>query len=286
MKSKLLSFACILAMSVTCMFTTAQATENGKISLELDKASTDTNKIINVYFEDFEYVSGTKISLDLKNIRDFIAYPADASTNAKKAAYVKDNCITAAGIFETGFQSGSLIWSTFKYNGVASAPNSAEPLMPSSNKELVLKVELPLAAPLADDVVVSLISDGTTSNTYVNYVVEADTDTGFATGGTIANSSNINLTIEKPAPVVPDEPELVENPYVFSFDADEETEVKITNSRTGDRTYSLPSFVKGGAKVNALLKIKDSSSVQTGDKFTIDAIKGGKATTITTIEVE
>lgn len=81
-------------------------------------------------------------------------------------------------------------------------------------------------------------------------------------------------------------PELVANPYVFSFDADEETEVKITNSRTGDRTYSLPSFVKGGAKVNALLKIKAGSDVQTGDKFTIDAIKGGKATTITTIEVE
>lgn len=84
----------------------------------------------------------------------------------------------------------------------------------------------------------------------------------------------------------PDEPELVANPYVFSFDADEETEVKITNSRTGDRTYSLPSFVKGASKVNALLKIKDGSDVQTGDKFTIDAIKGGKATTITTITVK
>ena len=92
------------------------------------------------------------------------------------------------------------------------------------------------------------------------------------------NASGYEVKVAGPTPV--------ENPYVFSFDADEETEVKITNSRTGDRTYSLPSFVKGASKVNALLKIKDSSDVKTGDKFTIDAIKGGKATTITTITVE
>lgn len=302
-KSKLISIICILAMSFSWMFSIVHATENGKVSIELDTASTDTNKIINVYFENFEYISGTKVSVNLKNIRDFIAYPddADVGTNAKKAAYVKDNYITPSGVLEAGFQSESLLWATFKYNIVASAPNSAEPLSPSSEKELVLKIELPLTSALTDDVVISLISDGTTSNTYVNYVVEADTDTGYATGGTIANSEDITLTIAKPEeeeePTTPVVDTAVAGNDMYgqkTFLTKFETSNNVADPNVviakGDesKTYgseNFPSGVVGGTmKLIAIVRYAAEAAVA-GDVFTVTLNDGTTALGSTTYTV-
>lgn len=138
-----------------------------------------------------------------------------------------------------------------------------------------------------DDTFVTLVfylKDGVKNGTYPITLTAGDMSTTDENGSVISTVNYVSgsITVEGKE----DEPTLVENPYVFSFTADEETEVKITNSRTGDRTYSLPSFVKGTATVNALLKITEGADVENGDKFTIEAIKGDVATTIKTIEVK
>lgn len=200
MKKKILSFVCILSMIATLFVSvTSVYAEGEKVSIEYDKASTDTNVVLKVYLEGYTYLTTYKFKIDLSAFKDKVAFPedADVSTAVKQRNYIRDNYVVPSGIVASTTPSKSFL-ATWYYQSAASV-STAEPMTPA-DKELVFTITLPLKEKLTEDVVVSIMSDNTDKNTYMATVEEDETtDTGYSSNPKLSFPECGSVTVTKPA---------------------------------------------------------------------------------------